>query len=144
MLAAVFKRGEGEVFFEGVREVALRGKTEIGGNGGERFFRVRQKVAAFLKFFFLNEVGERFASLFLELFGEIRAAHIEMGSQVFRGYRLGNMAADVICRFLGELGSAAEAHAAHALGKVADHEELQIGQLSDVAGEFAFLDIRIA
>ena len=88
MFAAVFRRSEGKVFFEGVGKVALGGEAEIGGDGGKRFFRMRRQVAALLKFFFLDRVGNGFARFFFEFFGKVRAAHIEVGSDVFRSDRL--------------------------------------------------------
>ena len=86
--AEIGGRSEGEILFEGVGKVALGGEAEIGGDGGKRFFRVRQQVAAFLKFFFLDKVGNRLSRFFFEFFGQVRAAHIEMGGDVFRGDRL--------------------------------------------------------
>ena len=88
MLAAVYRRSEGEILFEGVGKVALGGEAEIGGDGGKRFFRVRQQVAALLKFFFLDKVGNRLSRFFFEFFGKVRTAHIEVGGDVFRGDRL--------------------------------------------------------
>ena len=88
VFAAVFQRSEGEILFEGVGKVALGGEAEIGGDGGKRFFRMRQQVTALLKFFFLDKVGNGFARFFFEFFGKVRAAHIEVGGDVFRGDRL--------------------------------------------------------
>ena len=49
------------------------GKTKIGTDSGQGFIRIAEEALCFLRFFFQDEVGQRFSRFLLEFPGEIGA-----------------------------------------------------------------------
>ena len=60
-----------DVGFEHSGKMTGGGKAEVRGNGGQGFIRIAEEALCFLRFFFQNEVGQRFSRFLFEFPGEI-------------------------------------------------------------------------
>ena len=81
---AIFGGGEFGKFFERVREMALRGETEVGADRDDRLVGIAEQAFCLLDFFFEDEVGQILAGFLFEACGEIAAAQEERVGD-FRG-----------------------------------------------------------
>ena len=79
---AVVAGGPAGEVFELAREMALRGKAEVGADGGDGFVGVGEEVFCLLYLFAHDVVREVLARLLFEPCGEAGTAHIHCGGDV--------------------------------------------------------------
>ena len=71
MLFPILAGCAADVGFEHSGKMTGGGKAEVRGNGGQGFIRIAEEALCFLRFFFQNEVGQRFSRFLFEFPGEI-------------------------------------------------------------------------
>ena len=71
VLFPIFAGCAADVGFEHPRKMTGGGKAEIRTDGGQGFIRIAEEALCFLRFFFQNEVGQRFSRFLFEFPGEI-------------------------------------------------------------------------
>ena len=69
----IFTGRTADIGFEYPRKMAGGGKAEVRTNGGQGLIRIAEEALCFLRFFFQDEVGQRFSRFLLKFAGKIEA-----------------------------------------------------------------------
>ncbi len=125
--------------------MAGRRKAEVGADGSERFVRITEETLGLFRFFFQNEICQRFSGTFSEFFGQVRAADIQRTGNLLGFDCVGEMVLNVICHIRCESGrNSASVQPLHPFRIVQQHPVLQICNALRRSGQFALLDIGVA
>ena len=66
VLFPIFTGRTADIGFEYPRKMAGGGQAEVRTNGGQRLIRITEEALCFLRFFFQDEVGQRFSRFLLK------------------------------------------------------------------------------